>query len=67
MLCQTPIELGHSVVTYCVLPAKHEGRCEPEKAPCRNCTALLRWWKEHGKQDEIVRACAAAIRSLEDV
>jgi len=47
-LCRTPIELGHSVVVYCVLKEKHQGRCLPEKVPCQKCVALARWWKEHG-------------------
>jgi hypothetical protein len=50
-LCQKPIELGNSVVTYCVRPEKHEGRCEPDKIPCSNCTALARWWREHGEEE----------------
>ena len=47
-LCRNPIELGHSIVVYCVLREKHDGHCEPEKPPCQTCVALARWWAEHG-------------------
>ena len=49
MICNNRIELGNDVVTYCVLVHGHDGRCEPEMPPCRNCLALDRWWLEHGK------------------
>ena len=47
--CLKPIELGNSIVVYCVLREKHEGRCEPEKPPCQTCRALALWWAAHGQ------------------
>lgn len=48
--CNHPIELGNNRVTYCVLQEKHEGMCEPPKAPCPTCVAIAKWWRAHGER-----------------
>lgn len=45
MLCNKPIEIvPDRIVVYCVLLIHHEGKCEPERPPCRTCRTLEKYW-----------------------
>ena len=50
-MCQKAIELGSDIVTYCMLPVDHDGRCEPAKADNSDHRALLQWWKKNGEKE----------------